>query len=44
MKKYAIITNEETGTVSVGIGTNIKYYESIGMTLMNVEKSEVDYQ
>lgn len=44
MEKYAIIVDEELGTVNVAMGTNNKYYRSIGMTLMDVEQSEVDYQ
>lgn len=38
MKKYAKIENEETKQVSVGLGTNTKFYQSIGMTEMNVEQ------
>ena len=37
MKKYAKIINEETKEVSVGTGTNSAYYQSIGMTEMEVE-------
>lgn len=39
MKKYAKVINEETKVCSVGIGTNKEYYESIGMTEMDVEQS-----
>lgn len=35
---YAKIIDNETKTVSVAIGTNISFYESIGMTLMDVEQ------
>lgn len=38
MKHYAKIENAETKTVSVGTGTNHAFYESIGMTLMDVEQ------
>lgn len=38
MKKYAKIINEVIGTVSVGIGTDAEYYQSIGMELMDVEQ------
>lgn len=38
MKKYAKIVNEETNQVSVGTGTNTKFYKSIGMTEMHVEQ------
>lgn len=37
MKKYAIIVNNETKACDVGLGTDIDYYESIGMTEMDVE-------
>ena len=37
MLKYAKITNEETKQCSVGLGTNIDFYKSIGMTEMDVE-------
>ena len=39
MKKYAKIVNEETKQCDVGIGTDIEFYESIGMTEMDVEKA-----
>ena len=39
MIKYALIENEELGTVQVGIGTNIAFYESIGMKPMDVEQA-----
>ena len=39
MIKYAKITNEKTKEVSVGLGTNTKFYKSIGMTEMDVEQS-----
>lgn len=38
MKKYAQITDENTKAVSIGTGTNTAFYESIGMTLMDVEQ------
>lgn len=38
MQKYAKIENQEKGLVSVGIGTNTEFYQSIGMTLMDVEQ------
>jgi hypothetical protein len=37
MIKYAKIENEETKVVSVAVGTDTEYYESIGMTEMDVE-------
>ena len=39
MKKYAKITNEETKTCDVGLGTNTDYYKSLGMTEMEVEQA-----
>ena len=39
MKKYAKIYNEDTKGVLVGLGTNTVYYESIGMTEMDVEEA-----
>ena len=42
MIKYAILKDEETGFCEVGIGTDIEFYQSIGMSEMDVEKSDVD--
>jgi hypothetical protein len=39
MIKYAKILNEETKECSVGIGTDTEYYESIGMSEMDVEEA-----
>lgn len=39
MLKYAKIENETTKQCSVGLGTNIKFYQSIGMTEMDVEQA-----
>lgn len=39
MKKYAKIVNEKTKQCEVGIGTNAKFYRSIGMIEMDVEQS-----
>lgn len=36
---YAKITNEETKEVSVGLGTDVEFYKSIGMTDMEVEQA-----
>jgi len=38
-KKYAVITNQETKTVDVGLGTDEQFYKSIGMTKMDVEQA-----
>ena len=35
---YAMITDEKTKAVSVGLGTDIEFYKSIGMTDMEVEQ------
>jgi len=37
MIKYAKIVNEETKECQVGTGTNTQFYQSIGMTEMDVE-------
>lgn len=39
MKKYAKIINEETKACEVGLGTNEKFYQFIGMTEMDVEQA-----
>lgn len=38
MKKYAKIISQQTKQCEVGIGTNDKYYKSLGMTLQDVEQ------
>lgn len=42
MFKYCQIADEKTGLVYIGEGTNIEYYQSIGMVELDVEKSDVD--
>lgn len=42
MIKYAKFIDEEIGTVEVGLGTNVEFYQSIGMVEMDVEQSDVD--
>ena len=39
MLKYAQIVNEETKACNVSDGTDTEYYESLGMTLQEVEQS-----
>lgn len=39
MKKYAKVIDEETKLCEVGIGTNVEFYQSIGMTEMDVEQA-----
>ena len=36
--KFAKVVNEETKLCEVGLGTNVAFYESIGMTEMEVEQ------
>ena len=36
---YAKIINEETKSCEVGLGTNIAFYQSIGMTEMDIEQA-----
>ena len=42
MIKFAKVINNETGLCEVGIGTNTKFYISIGMTEQDVEQSDID--
>lgn len=42
MIKYARVINEETGLCEVGLGTNNRFYISIGMKQMDVQKSDID--
>ncbi|MBR2526606.1 hypothetical protein IKE67_09100 [bacterium] len=44
MIKYCFITDEETGTVQLGVGCSDEYYKEIGMKQRDVEQSEVDFQ
>lgn len=39
MKKYARIIDTETKMCEVGLGDNVEFYQSIGMTEMEVEQS-----
>ena len=39
MKKYSRIVNEETKACEVGLGTNSAFYQSIGMSEMEVEQA-----
>lgn len=39
MIRYAIIVNEETKAVDVGLGTDTEFYQSIGMEEMEVEQA-----
>lgn len=39
MLKYAKIVNEETKECEVGIGTNVSFYQSLGMAEMDVEQA-----
>ena len=42
MIKYAKIINQETGLCEVGLGTNIEFYQSIGMIQLDVQQSDID--
>ena len=44
MIKYAKVINEETKQCEAGIGTNSDYYKSIGMTELDVEQCDWNYQ
>ena len=42
MIKYAKVINEQTGLVDVGVGTNVNFYQSIGMIELDVQQSDID--
>lgn len=42
MLRYAEIIDIETGRCEVGLGTNIAYYQSIGMIELDVQQSDID--
>lgn len=42
MLTYAEIIDIETGRCEVGLGTNIAYYQSIGMVELDVQQSDID--
>ena len=42
MIKYAKVINEQTGLVDVGVGTNVSFYQSIGMIPLEVQQSDID--
>lgn len=42
MIKYAKVINAQTGLCEVGIGTNSKFYKSIGMKEQDVSQSDID--
>ena len=42
MIRYAKIENKNTKQVTYGVGTDINFYQSIGMTEMEIEQSDVD--
>lgn len=42
MIKYAKIINQETGLCEVGLGTNASFYQSLGMTQLDVQQSDID--
>ena len=42
MYAYARIINQKTGLCEVGFGTNTSFYQSIGMTQLDVQQSDID--
>jgi len=44
MIKYAKLIDETKGLCDVGLGTNVEYYQSIGMIERDVEQSDIDNQ
>ena len=44
MIKYAKIVNNTTGECEIALGTNIDFYQSIGMELLDVEQSDIDFK
>ena len=44
MLYYAKIINEATGLVEAGLGTNTSFYQSIGMSLLDIQQSDIDNQ
>lgn len=42
MIKYAKVINQETGLCEVGLGSNIDFYLSIGMSRLDVQQSDID--
>lgn len=42
MKLYGTIIDNNTGLCSVGIGTNIEFYKSIGMVELDIQQSDID--
>lgn len=42
MIKYAQLINEKTGLCSIGTGTDVDFYKSIGMTELDVQQSDID--
>jgi hypothetical protein len=39
MKKYSKVVNDKTKECQVGLGSNTEFYQSIGMTLQDVEQA-----
>lgn len=42
MKLYGTVIDNNTGLCSIGTGTNIEFYKSIGMVELDVQQSDVD--
>ena len=39
MRKYAKVVNEQTKACNVGLGNNVEFYKSLGMTEQEVEQA-----
>ena len=42
MKLYGTVIDNNTGLCSIGTGTNIEFYKSIGMVELDVKQSNID--
>lgn len=42
MKLYGTVIDNNTGLCSIGTGTNIEFYKSIGMVELDVQQSDID--
>ena len=42
MIKFAKVINEQMGLCNVGVGTNVDFYKSIGMSELDVQQSDID--
>lgn len=42
MIKYAKVINQETGLCEIATGSNVQFYQSIGMIELDVQQSDID--